>query len=373
MRILIITNQLEMGGAEQFVVRLANELSERRHRITVVSEGGMLTKLLDPSVRPVMAPARAKSPWGLWALARRLRVVIDAQEIEVIHANSPTTAIAARLARGNRAIPIVTSAHGSWREWTKPTVARLFSAGSDRVVGVSAALTRDLVKHGLPSGKAETILNGIPRPAASPPARAQVRAELGLPAEQAIILNVARLSPEKGQRYLIEAMPRLLAAQPDAQLLLAGDGPCRAELEAQVQKLGLTRSVQFLGYRDDVSRLLLAADVFCLPSLLEGLPLSAAEAMAARLPIVATRVGGVPEIIQDGVTGYLVPPRDPAALAERLAALLADPAGRQRFGTAGQAHFAAHLTLAQMASKFEALYERLHTHRLRLSAQPQPY
>ncbi|MNY22107.1 putative glycosyltransferase EpsD [compost metagenome] len=168
-------------------------------------------------------------------------------------------------------------------------------------------------------------------------------------------------------------MPRLLTAQPHAQLLLAGDGPCRAELETQVQKLGLTQSVQFLGYRDDVSRLLLAADVFCLPSLLEGLPLSAAEAMAARLPIVATRVGGVPEIIQDGVTGYLVPPRDPAALAERLVALLADPASRQRFGTAGQAHFAAHLTLAQMASKFEALYERLHTHRLRPSIQPQPH
>lgn len=358
MNILAITNQLSMGGAEHFVVRLSNELAHRRHQVTVLTSGGDLVRLLDEGVTHVTGPARAKTPQGLWRLSRQIDDLIEAHDIQVVHANSPTTAMAASMACWKRAIPVVTSAHGSWTGRVKPFVARMFSVGSDRVVGCSEALTNDLIRHGLNPRKSLTIHNGIPyRPTPpDPELRAAVRAELGLPAEAPVIIFVARFAPDKGLGDLLNAMAQVLWRRPDARLLLAGSGEMLPACEAQARKLGIEASVQFLGFRNDVNRLLAAADVFTLPSLDEGLPLSVAEAMAAGLPVVATPVGGVPEIVLDNLTGFLVEPRSPARLGEALLKLLADPVLARRMGQAGRIHVAANFTLDQMVSRFEALY-----------------
>ncbi len=358
MNILAITNQLSMGGAEHFVVRLSNELAHRRHRVVVLTAGGDLVRLLDDRVTHVTGPARAKTPRAIWGLSRQIANLVQRHEIQVVHANSPTTALAASLACWSRAVPVVTSAHGSWDERVKPYVARMFSVGSDRVVGCSEALTKDLVRHGLNRHKAMTIHNGIPFRSSPPDAglRAEVRAELGLPADAPVIIYVGRCTRDKGLNELLTAVAQVRWRCPEVRLVLAGDGEALPECKAQARRLGIEEAVSFLGFRNDVNRLLAAADVFTLPSWDEGLPLSVAEAMAAGLPVVATPVGGMPEIVLDNITGLLVELRSPARLCEALHKLVADPVMARRMGQAGRIHVSAHFTLDQMVSRFEALY-----------------
>jgi len=169
-----------------------------------------------------------------------------------------------------------------------------------------------------------------------------------------VVLYVARMGNQwKGHRYLIEAMSGL----PEAELWLVGDGEIRSELEQQVAELGLANRVKFLGQRSDVPQLLRQADVFCLPSLTEGLPLTVIEAMATRLPVVATSVGGLPELVVDGETGFLVEPKNPAALRDRLARLLSDRALRERMGTAGRRRVEDQFSLPTMLRRTREIYE----------------
>lgn len=347
-----------MGGAEQFVVRLSNELVRRGYGVVVATDAGDLAGLLDASIPRIQVPGRAKSPWGLFLLAQRFRTILAEHRIDLVHANSPTTALAAAIARQNEAIPVIASAHGVWNNLTRPAVAALFSLGADRVVGCSQAITAELLRAGLPRKKAGTIHNGIPlRAEPAPERREALRREFSVPEGGTVILTAARLANQKGIIHLLSAMPMILSECPSARLWLAGDGPLRGMLEAKTHELHIQHAVRFLGNRGDVPELLRAADLFCLPSLSEGLPLSIAEAMAASLPVVATTVGGVPEIVRNGLTGWLVPPCQPSLLANRLLSLLKDPSGRQRMGEAGHIRFSQGFTLERMVSKFERLYE----------------
>jgi glycosyltransferase involved in cell wall biosynthesis len=362
MRVLVMANHLNTGGAETFVVRLANELTGRGHHVVVLSAGGELMPKLRPEVVRAVAPCRAKTPWGLWEVARTTRQLVRDQEIQVIHANSTNTAMSAWLSRkGESYPPIISSAHGVWEPWKKRGVARSFGLCSDRVVGCSEELTNDLLAHGLLPSKAMTIHNGIPLPndVMAVYDRAALRRALDLPTNRPLILGVGRLVEQKGFVTLIEAMPRVLAVQPDAQAILVGSGELQEALAARAEALGVSHAVRFLGRRDDVPRLLAAADIFCLPSLDEGLPLAIAEAMAAGLPVVATPVGGVPEIVSQGETGWLVPPRMPAALALRLIGLLNDPDMAQAMGQAGRERVVQGFTLERMTTRFEHLYHHL--------------
>ncbi|MGE5707124.1 MAG: glycosyltransferase, partial [Bacteroidota bacterium] len=325
MNILVTTNQLTMGGAEQFVVRLSNELVRRGYGVVVATDAGDLAGLLDASIPLIRVPGRAKSPWGILSLAHRFRAILTEHRIDLVHANSPTTALAASLARQNARIPVIASAHGVWNNLTRPAAALLFGLGADRIVGCSQAITSELVRAGLPRRKAGTIHNGIPLRAASPERRETLRQEFSVPEGGTVILTAARLANQKGIAYLLSAMPMILSECPNTRVWLAGDGPLRGMLEARAQELHVQHAVRFLGNRGDVPDLLRAADIFCLPSISEGLPLSIAEAMAASLPVVATTVGGVPEIVRNGLTGWLVPPCQPSLLANRLLSLVRDP------------------------------------------------
>jgi glycosyltransferase involved in cell wall biosynthesis len=357
MRLLLVTNQLDLGGAERFVVRLANELARRGHAVHVASSGGPLAAGLLPDVGQWEVDARAKSPWGVWHLSRQLGSLMTGLDVDLVHVQSPTTAIAARLARPHPHLPILASAHGVWSPHVLPGVAHLFGWGADRVVGCSQAITAELVRVGLRRDRARTIPNGIPMPT-QPPDRARCRAELGWSSDEAIILSAARLTPQKGLRHLLEALPALLRRFPHVRWIVAGEGPLGPALRQRAEQLGVLPAVRFLGPRPDMERLMAASDLFCLPSLKEGLPLAIAEAMAWGLPVVATTVGGVPEIVQDGVTGFLVPPAHPGLLGARLAELLGDPEHRSRMGRAGLARVREVFRLDAMVSAFEALYAR---------------
>lgn len=175
----------------------------------------------------------------------------------------------------------------------------------------------------------------------------------------ALILSVARLVWFKGLHNLIGALPDIARSHPDTRVLLVGDGELRAELEAQARDLGVSHMIVFAGERDDVPDLLRIADIFVLPSVSEGLPISLLEAMAARLPLVASRVGGIPELIEDGRTGRLVPPNDPAALGLAILSFLDDPEASRRAGQAGRARLEECFSQDAMVRKTKALYLHL--------------
>lgn len=358
MNILALTNRLSKGSTGPFVVRLANELARRRHHVVVASAGGAMVSHLDDRVLHLEAPTRSTGPLGVWRLSSHLSEIIRTYEIQVVHANSPGTALAASLACWSKAIPVVTSAHGSWYQEVKPHVARMLSFGSDCVIGCSDTMTTDLVRQGLHPRKALTIHDGVSACAGEPdPAlRAEVRRELDLPEEAPVILFVGPFARNKGLDDLLNAMARVLWRKREAHMVLVGDGEMLPACRAQAHSLGIESALRFLGVRDDVSRLMAAADVFTLPSLGEGFPLAVAEAMAAGLPVVSTQVGGVPEIVLANITGLLVAPKSPTRLADGLLKLLEDPVLARRMGLAGKLHVEAHFTLDQMVSKFESLY-----------------
>jgi glycosyltransferase involved in cell wall biosynthesis len=164
---------------------------------------------------------------------------------------------------------------------------------------------------------------------------------------------------------LIRAVAEVRQTQPQVRLVFVGDGPLRVNLEALVFELGLSDRVHFTGQRADVARLLGAFDIFVLPSLREALPIAVIEAMAVRLPVVAGRIGGIPEVVEDGTTGCLVPPGDGAALAAVLERLVADPALVARLGAAGQARVQSQFTVEQMVRRVEHLYDELTRRKLR--------
>ncbi len=206
-----------------------------------------------------------------------------------------------------------------------------------------------------------TIPNGVPlQRFADRTARDRMRTALGLSPGCRVIGSVGRLDePVKGYAILLQALEILGGSVPEMVCLLCGDGPARAELERKVQERGLTAQVRFLGERQDVPLVLQALDLYVQPSLSEGFGLSVLEAMATGLPVVATHSGGLPEVVQDGVTGDLVPPGDATRLAQRILALLEEPERRAAYGRAGELRARREFPLERMVRGWSTLYREL--------------
>ncbi|MCA8922983.1 MAG: glycosyltransferase family 4 protein [Planctomycetes bacterium] len=199
--------------------------------------------------------------------------------------------------------------------------------GVDRYITVSEAIKRVLIADGVPAAKIECVHSGIDvgRIVRAPERTAALRAELEVPADHKLVANVAHMADHKGQRYLLEAVPAVLAEHPRTTFAVVGDGELRADLERQARELGVADRVRFPGFRTDVPSLLKALDVFVMPSHMEGLGTSVLDAMAAGTPVVGTEAGGMPEMVHDGETGLLCPIRDGAAIARAINRYLADP------------------------------------------------
>ena len=189
--------------------------------------------------------------------------------------------------------------------------------------------------------------------------RLDARRELGVGPDELVLLQVARLDYLKDHATAVRTLARVAARAPQARLVLVGDGPERPGVEAQVRELNLGDKVRFLGLRKDVARLLPGADLFLLTSVSEGIPLTVIEAMAAGLPVVATDVGGMSEVVADGSTGLLAPARDDAALAERILRLAGDPELRRRMGAAGRARAKDRFDERRMADDYGRIYREL--------------
>ena len=226
----------------------------------------------------------------------------------------------------------------------------------DRLIAVSEGLRRTYERIGVPPERIVTVPNGV-APQTGRMRRGEARRVLGLRPDRPVVLTIGRLTHMKGQWHLIDAVPDLAARFPGLAVVLLGDGPLRSSLQARAAALGVSGHVLFPGHRPDARRLLASADVFVLPSRHEGMPLAALEAMEAGLPVVATRVIGSAEVVEDGRTGALVRPGDPAALGAAVARLLADPALRRRQGAAGRRRYEACFTRERMAAETAEVYE----------------
>lgn len=212
-----------------------------------------------------------------------------------------------------------------------------YGTGVARFIAISRAIAKELESFGIEKGRIRLVHSGVDPNRAAPGAGEAFRRELGLKPGQPLVGNIAHLADHKGQRYLIEAIPEVLKSVPDARFVVVGEGELEEELKRLASGLGLGDRLVFTGFRDDVDAIMDALDVFVMSSTMEGLGTIVADALAARRAVVATRAGGIPEIIDDGADGLIVPPRDSAALSQAIARLLLDGGLRARLGEAGRA------------------------------------
>jgi glycosyltransferase involved in cell wall biosynthesis len=352
MRITHVVSSLQVGGMEQFVLRIAEEQQRRGHPVTVIGlQGG---PLLEQAHR-LGLDARALG--GSRTLPRLLRATACLARLRpaVVNAHNPRSLPYALLARLVCRSRVVLVRHG---QEAKP-ISALQWRSMDAVVAVSEAAAQALRRNGAAaSEKIAVIHNGV-RLADPLQGRKQIRRDLGL-VDEVVAIIVARIDRLKGHEYLLRALAQVRDAGTALTLLVAGDGAERANMERLAGELQLGAGhVRFLGFRADVTELLAASDFFVLPSLTEGLPLCVLEAMAHRLPVVATPVGGIPELVTDGVHGRLVPVQDVEALASAMTELATDAGRRHTLGEAAYATVREHFSFEAMADKYEQLYQRL--------------
>ena len=360
--VCLFTDSWHPSGVGEHMLTLAGELRDR-YRLSVVFPPS-------PSALPLLDRAAAMGietlplfvngePTGVEALSAWLR----ARQCDLFHAHAGIGWEGhggVRAAHTVGVTAVVRTEHLPYlltKERDRLAYRRTL-AEVDRIVCVSQGVYQTHVAGGVPPAMLRIVRNGItPRPPRT--RNTALRAELGVPPDGRVLLAVGRLNEQKGYPYLIDAMLDVRDALPDAHLVIAGTGPHRHRLHARAWARGLSSVVHFAGPRTDVPDLLAAADLFVLASEFEGLPLSLMEAMAAALPAVGTDVCGTSEIILDGVTGCLVPPRNSAALARAVVEALSDRARAATWGTAGRQRALTHFSAERMAGETAALYDEL--------------
>jgi len=362
------------GGGTVCILQWSQRLIERGHRVTIQAN--------DPRTRQA-AQAIGAQVVRIPGMTRPIRPQLDAaavmalawwlrrERVDVVHTHTSKAGFLGRLAARIAAVPVVVhTVHGfAFHEFTPPARLRVYAAlerlaarWCDRIITVSQAHAdwAAQLRIGRP-GQVVAVPNGIaPGPPPDAARRAAVRRDLGIAEDALALISVGRFDPEKNHLDLLPALESL----PRAVLLLAGEGPLRDELEAAVARRRLKGRVRFLGFRRDVPALLEAADAFVFASVREGMPIVLLEAMAAGLPIVANRIMGNREVVADGETGYLVPPRRPDLFAEALCRLFADRERARAMGLAGRLRLERQFTLARTLARLEDVYDDLLSRRL---------
>ena len=319
-----------------------------------------------------LAPRTEMDLSAAWKFSRLLKRV----DPDVIHAHDPhgvamsalALSLVAGSAQGRPVPPLVASRRvdfhlkgNSFSRWKYRQV--------DCFIAASEAIRKMLVADGVDADRTVTVHEGIDvdHVLAAPPVN--VHEAFFLPHGAPVVGNVAALVPHKGQRYLIDAAHLVVQQLPDARFVILGEGELREHLEKQVHEHHLEKHVWLPGFRTDVLGCIKGFDLFVMSSVTEGLGTSLLDAMACARPIVATRAGGIPEIVEDGVTGVLVPPRDHTALAAAIVRMLKDDEGRRRMGAAGFARVNERFTVERMVEHTANVYSRITSHISTLNSQ----
>jgi glycosyltransferase involved in cell wall biosynthesis len=352
LRVAHISLGLEIGGQEKLLVEFVRHADLSRFEVTVISltGRGRMANAIEDLGGTVIA---LDEPPGIRpSMVHRLHRLFVAQRFDAVHTHDERPLLyagtAAWLAR--TPVRVHTHHHGELGPLS-PTITRILCAAArcvDPFVCVSNESAKYVVELGVPAPRVQIKWNGIDL----------VRFPFNGPKLDGVALCIGRLSPEKGHMFLLEAVCRVVEKLPTFRVDVAGDGSLREQLLTRTTELQLQRNVRFLGEVGDVRTLLRDAGMFVLPSLSEGLSITLLEAMASGLPVIATRVGGNPEVIQDGGTGLLVSPQDPEALAEALLDLASHPEKARRFGSAGRERARSHFDVRHMVAWYESIYAR---------------
>lgn len=304
-----------------------------------------------------LAPRTEMDLGAAWRLSRMLKQL----QPRIVHAHDPHGVAMAALALSMSTQPVKPPLVASRRvdfHIRGNTLSRWKYRQVDCFICASEAIRQMLVGDGIPEARTVTVHEGIDlgRVEAAPPARPHE--DFWLPHEAPIVGNVAALVPHKGQRYFIEAAALVVRHVPDARFVIAGEGELRPVLEKQIKDHRLEKHVVLAGFRPDVLSLHKSFDIFVLSSTTEGLGTSLLDAMACAKPVVATTAGGIPEVVEEGVTGLLVPPKDHEALARAIVTLLKDRELRKRLGSAGLARVRERFTAERMVQDTLRVYQR---------------
>lgn len=361
-RVLYLAHAFMVGGAEEMVLNLVKRLPPRFEPVVgCIHEPGPIGHEIRRTGVPFtvlgLTPG-LRRPGDIWRIRRYLREVRP----EILHPFLLTASLYGRLAAVLARVPIILGTEVNIYENKQRAHAlaeRLLMARTDAVIASAESVRDFYVKQVHAShAKVEVIYNAVDWSALAPTAdRAAIRGAAGVPLDAPLACIIARLTEQKAHRHLFDAIADTPALAP-LHLMVVGDGHLRGALEAQVSARGLDDRVHFLGARRDLGSLLGASDIFVMPSLWEGLPLSMILALGAGLAVVATRVAGIPEVVKDGETGLLVPPGDSAALGAALTRVL-DPALRARLGSAAHAFVTPRFGVDGYIDAVTSLYDRL--------------
>jgi glycosyltransferase involved in cell wall biosynthesis len=363
LRVVTLTDHLGVtGGAERIAVLVTMGLDSERFDRTICS-----TRTVNEAVREecVAAGVRVlalerRSTYAVWDWLPLVRL-LRRERVDVLHAHKFRSNVWAAVLGTLARVPVVVAHEHGWERpsWIVRLLnRRVIARGCNEILAISRAeRTRMIEIDGIPPDRVNLMPNGIPK--LTPTIGRNLRKELGIPPRSLVIGSVATLRPEKALEVLIEAAEIVVSQRTDVRVLIVGEGPENKNLRSLVRSLGLEKMVFLIGERTDISDIVNVIDIAVCCSDREGSPLSVMEYMAAGKPVVATNVGGLPEMIEEGVNGLLVERRDAKALADALLRLLNDEALREHLGAAGKELQLREFSLDAMIKRTEALYEEL--------------
>ena len=368
LKILHVDPETGFGGGERQVAGLVRHLARRGHdNVLLAAPAGALAARV-PAADARLRPLVIRNDVDVLA-ALRLRRQIRVEHPDIVHFHTSRAHAMSPWIGRTRAI---VTRRMDYRLRPGRRVDLLYNRSVAAVVAISNDVRQKLLAAGVRPERVRVIRSAVEPPAGLPGAagRAAARARHGIASDEMAIGVVAALERRKAHDVLLHALAATLSKLPPLRVLFCGDGAERAALGRLTRELGLESRVRFLGELAQVADVLAAIDLFVLPSRHEGLGVAVLEAMAVGLPVVASAVGGLPEVVDDGKTGLLVPPDDPRALGAAIAELAGDVERARRMGVAGRARVLAEFSMERMADAYEALYTELAPHAAQPRAQP---
>ena len=360
-RVVQLVLSLSPGGTERLVIEICKRLARRiDSSVICLDEPGDWACELE--AEGISVNALNRQPGFRPSIARRIAHLARSSGAQVIHAHHYSPYVYGTLASLLAPMRVVFTEHGRLSNAAPSRKRRLVNPWLARVPATICAVSEDLRRHmaaeGFPARRIDVVYNGI-EPGTRPGAaeRQSARAALGMPDQAFVIGTAGRLDPVKNLQALLQAHALLVESHPAARLVIIGEGPERASLEAGAAALGISSRVHFAGYRADVRRLMPAFDVFANTSTYEGVSLTILEAMAAALPVVASPAGGNPEVVTHEDTGLVVR-AEPASIANAFRRLAADPIRRGTMGEAGRRRVCGHFSIDRMVEQYAAAYLR---------------
>ncbi|HHT9110000.1 MAG TPA: glycosyltransferase family 4 protein [Candidatus Brocadiaceae bacterium] len=355
MKIIHIDTEKTWRGGEQQLLYLVKGLKERGQDSSVVCQPGSPLEDVVKKAGIDAIPIKMSGEIDLlaaWKISRLLRH----NKYDIMHAHTSHAHFIGLLSRlfGKVKAMVVS------RRVDFPIKSRFkYNAFDVRYIAVSEAIKKVMIDGGVASEKISVVRSCIDLRKFDTAVISDVRAEFGIKKDAILVGNIAHMADHKGQIYLVRTADIVRKKYPDVRFIIVGDGELRNNLESEAQKLGLNKSLIFTGFRKDVVNFLAAIDIFAFPSHLEGLGTSLLDAMAMRKPIVSTTAGGIPEVVENGVHGILVPPKDPESFADAITRLIENPEVRLRYGITGRELVEEKFTIDKLVEGTLSIYKKI--------------